>query len=85
MVIRITEAPCLNCRHLQGFPYCKAFPDGIPKEIQLGENQHDRPYPGDSGIQFEPFPETPKSDRTPQRSGILNKLKQAIHRKQSKS
>ncbi len=32
---------------------CKAFPDGIPMEIWMGENLHTKPYPGDNGIQFE--------------------------------
>ena len=30
---------------------CKAF-DSIPMDIWLGENDHTKPYPGDSGITF---------------------------------
>lgn len=55
-----------NCKHFQGakfldanigepseVPYCRAFPDGIPKEIAYGPELHVTPYPGDHGIQFE--------------------------------
>jgi len=31
---------------------CEAFPKGIPEAILSGENSHNRPYPGDGGIQF---------------------------------
>jgi|GEM_PF-3168021 len=73
--IVVKEAPCLDCRHLIGFPYCEAFPDGIPEEIQTGENQHDSPSPGDRGIQFEPLEEAPKTT-------MRDKLKAALRRKQ---
>ena len=33
--------------------FCKAFPNGIPEEIWLGEDDHKKPYKGDNGIQFE--------------------------------
>lgn len=26
-------------------PYCKAFPEGIPEEISIGENLHTEPLP----------------------------------------
>jgi hypothetical protein len=32
---------------------CKAFPNGIPDEIWLGDDDHTKPYPGDNGIRFE--------------------------------
>ena len=32
---------------------CKAFPDGIPREIGFGDNDHTKPYPGDHGIQYQ--------------------------------
>jgi hypothetical protein len=58
-----TELPifspvCAYCKHLRVDEgrTCDAFPerDSIPLEIWLGENDHQAPYPGDHGIQFEP-------------------------------
>ena len=55
-----TERPtflgCFFCRHLdpQGLPRCAAYPLGIPLPILSGDLPHDRPLPGDHGIQFEP-------------------------------
>lgn len=52
---------CLDCRHLHkppaegGFRYtCDAFPDAIPREILVAEHDHNKPFPGDHGIRFEP-------------------------------
>lgn len=47
---------CTLCRHftrVYGKRECRAFPEGIPMEIWMGENPHTKPYPGDNGIQFE--------------------------------
>jgi len=59
---------CMVCRHYEGVEYietepdlegdhinvCKAFPEGIPEEILLGEHKHRRPFKGDNGIRFAP-------------------------------
>ncbi len=52
----IVDRLCFSCRHLRmTFPVsCDAFPDGIPEDILDCTVQHDAPYPGDNGIQFEP-------------------------------
>jgi hypothetical protein len=33
---------------------CEAFPGGIPYEIQLGDFDHNYPYPGDNGLRYQP-------------------------------
>jgi hypothetical protein len=58
---------CLGCKHFHqdsGMPYrCNAFPgeEGIPDAIFVGGNPHNRPFPGDNGLRFEPI--EPKSNR----------------------
>ena len=63
------SAQCLNCRHYQGVQTCEAFPDEIPFEIYSGEVDHRKPYPGDGGIQFEPFDATVEIDDTGEEEG----------------
>lgn len=63
-MINIPECYERNCKHLIGVKQsdntemtevnvCKAFPDGIPFDIQDGENLHLEPVEGDHGIQYE--------------------------------
>jgi len=50
---RTTMPSCLGCKHLHLFkertfepsePTCAAFPDGIPREIRVGEYDHTQPH-----------------------------------------
>jgi len=46
MVSRIAQ--CSDCKHFIVDPWktiCKAFPEGIPREIILNEIIHDKPLP----------------------------------------
>lgn len=44
---------CGSCIWQRKNPFkCRAFPDGIPKEILFGDVLHTRPYAGDHGVQF---------------------------------
>ncbi len=49
------EPICYHCANMLVWPYCLAFPDGIPEDIRLGENDHSEPVEGDHGLQFEPI------------------------------
>ena len=53
--IPVYSPVCSFCRHLNNRPgrVCKAFPNGIPMEIWLGNHKHKRSFPGDNGIRFE--------------------------------
>lgn len=44
---------------------CKAFPNGIPREIWMGENNHTTPYLGDNGIRFESIKKKEKDKKEP--------------------
>lgn len=49
---------CSHCKHLDlksKGNVCTAFPEGIPDEIWLGQNDHKKPYEGDNGITFERY------------------------------
>lgn len=52
---------CFRCAHYTGDQAtiagskCKAFPDGIPNSIILGDVDHDKPIDGDHGFRFEPI------------------------------
>jgi hypothetical protein len=45
---------CATCRNWQGGTKCRAFPNGIPKDILKGKHDHIKPFPGDHGIRYEP-------------------------------
>jgi len=44
---------CFECKNYTDNLECKAYPNGIPEKILLGEVDHTKPYKGDNGIQFE--------------------------------
>ena len=54
---------CNHCKHRlsykpgDGIVRCTAFPDGIPRELLL-RREHDRHFPGDHGIRYEPKEKT---------------------------
>lgn len=50
----VKVSPCMTCLHAHPrASTCDAFPDGIPMPILLAEHDHQSPYPGDNGIQYE--------------------------------
>lgn len=54
--IPLYSPTCTLCRHWvigKEKRRCTAFPNRIPMPIWRGENDHQLPYPGDNGIQFE--------------------------------
>lgn len=51
----MTNDRCLSCKNYVSGLVCIAFPDGIPKEILLGDNDHTKPLKSqDFPIVFEP-------------------------------
>lgn len=52
---------CFDCIHFEGMvegkPRCKAFPEGIPRDLMKQDAKHDEPYPGDHGVHFEQYVE----------------------------
>lgn len=51
---------CFECAHFEGMvkgkPRCKAFPDGVPRELICSETfRHHSSVSGDHGIRFEPY------------------------------
>ena len=57
LLIPVYSEVCTYCKHWDWesdeLRRCKAFPDGIPMEIWMGENDHREPFEGDRGVQFE--------------------------------
>tara|TARA_R110002051_G_scaffold324581_2_gene422516 strand:+ start:182 stop:358 length:177 start_codon:yes stop_codon:yes gene_type:complete len=54
----LTEPPkCIECKHYNDDDNsknsCKAFKNGIPKEIFIFGKPHTKPRPDDNGVQFE--------------------------------
>jgi len=43
---------CFDCIYYLDNYKCKAFPNGIPRDIVFSEADHHKPYPGDGGIQY---------------------------------
>jgi hypothetical protein len=49
------KSNCFRCKHLgEDEISCQAFPNVIPRDILMARVEHDKPYKGDNGIQFEP-------------------------------
>tara|TARA_R110000868_G_C10656262_1_gene745408 strand:+ start:591 stop:767 length:177 start_codon:yes stop_codon:yes gene_type:complete len=49
---------CFNCKNYIKDFKCMAFPNGIPEEILVGENDHSEPLPNqENNIIFEPINE----------------------------
>ena len=47
---------CSDCQYFRGANVgtCDAFPERIPERIWSGEFHHDRAFPGDHGMRFQP-------------------------------
>jgi hypothetical protein len=57
LTVPVLSPVCTGCRWwtVPGERMCRAFPDGIPMAIWMGEHDHRKPYRGDHGIRFEPI------------------------------
>jgi hypothetical protein len=53
---------CIYCQHYKSEFRCKAFPNGIPKEIISRQKYHTKPVDGDNDIQFEPIDKVDKKE-----------------------
>ena len=55
LAIPVLSSVCTNCRWWTVVEErkCRAFPDGIPMAIWMGQHDHREPYEGDNGIHFE--------------------------------
>ena len=60
---------CISCKHyhyarnrnrMPDTRTCKAFPDGIPKQVYYMEHDHRQPFKGDRGIVYEENPDWKK-------------------------
>jgi hypothetical protein len=55
---------CFNCIHYWGERSCDAFPDEIPKEIIVGDDNHEKPHPQqENDLVFTPKKGKKKKDR----------------------
>lgn len=45
---------CGHCAQRTGVKTCNAFPDGIPYELMANLKQHNKPYPGDHDVVYQP-------------------------------
>ena len=53
-----TDENCFTCKHLHSDERtCDAFPDAIPSMFLYLDRVHNRHYPGDHGIIYEPADE----------------------------
>ncbi len=43
---------CFRCARRFSGPFCEAFPDGIPEDVQLGAFDHTNPHHDDNGLRF---------------------------------
>jgi hypothetical protein len=51
----IKEPICFKCKHLIYWPFCFAFPFGIPEQIRIAAIDHTTSIDGDKGIVFTPI------------------------------